>query len=47
MLGGEIGMESLHPSYWSDNWIKEIDFLIAQDLKGLVCRTITADKSIR
>jgi hypothetical protein len=53
VLGGEKGL-GRNTNYWRDDWIQEIDSLVAgiesypsgQDVKEAVCRTIIADKSL-
>jgi Heterokaryon incompatibility protein (HET) len=55
VLGSDKGPEGLHStSYWRDDWIQEIDSLVAgiesypsgQDVKEAVCRTIIVDRSL-
>jgi hypothetical protein len=54
VLGGEKGLSGQPPRYWRDDWIEEIDSIVAgiesypsgQDVKEAVCRTIIADTSL-
>jgi len=54
VLGGEKGLQGLNPSYWREDWIEEIDSLVAGiksypsgiDIEEAVCRTIIADTSL-
>jgi Heterokaryon incompatibility protein (HET) len=54
LLGGEKGLQNRPPRFWRDDWIQEIDSLVAgiesypsgQDVKEAVCRTIIADTSL-
>jgi hypothetical protein len=54
VLGGEKGLQGLPPSYWREDWIEEIDSLVAGiesypsgiDIEEAVCRTIIADTSL-
>lgn len=54
VLGGEKGLQGLPPKYWREDWIEEIDSLVAGiesypsgiDIEEAVCRTIIADTSL-